>query len=152
MSDMSKELKLKERKDKLETESLKLRQEEKRLNEKRILEFGSIVDKANLGLDSESLYGAMNYIKEVIENDSSIKDKWKQYWVEQNVVKKSKTAVMLKTEEVKKEMVNEVFSRIRKHNLRLNSFRREWYGYVVDAEGLREYLDDLEIRYEMDEV
>lgn len=159
---MKEEIKLKNRKIRLEQESLRLREEQKKFNQRRLIEFGSIINRLELDIDTEVFLGAMLYIKRLIEDDSSIKDKWisdaKEYKNNLSVLKKQKRGIILRIDYDVDKMINyedndkNYEESLRGYGLKWNSFRREWYGYVSDYDALREYLDNLSIKYDINDV
>jgi len=155
---MKEEERLQNTRDRLKKESLALRQKEKKFNERRVTEFGSIINRLELDIDVDVFLGAMLHVKELIESDSNIKDKWRERASEykNNLIelKKQKRGVILKIEESGLHVnFDESCEReIRNFGLKWNSFRREWGGYVTDYEGLVEYLDGMGVKYRIDEV
>ena len=155
---MKEERKLQNTRDRLKKESLALKQKEKKFNERRVIEFGSIVNRLELDIDVDVFLGAMLYVKELVESDGNIKDKWREgaskYKNNLAMLKNQKRGVILKIEEsVLHGNFDESCEReIRSFGLKWNSFRREWGGYVTDYEGLVEYLDGMGVKYRIDEV
>ena len=155
---MKEERKLQNTRDRLKKESLALKQKEKKFNERRVIEFGSIVNRLELDIDVDVFLGAMLHVKELVESDSNIKDKWREaaskYKNNLVMLKNQKRGVILKIEEsVLHGNFDESCEReIRGFGLKWNSFRREWGGYVTDYEGLVEYLDGMGVKYRIDEV
>ena len=155
---MKEEERLQNTRDRLKKESLALKQKEKKFNERRVTEFGSIINRLELDIDVDVFLGAMLHVKELIESDSNIKDKWRERASEYKnnlaMLKKQKRGVILKIEESGLHVnFDESCEReIRNFGLKWNSFRREWGGYVTDYEGLVEYLDGMGVKYRIDEV
>ncbi len=155
---MKEEERLQNTRDRLKKESLALKQKEKKFNERRVTEFGSIINRLELDIDVDVFLGAMLHVKELIESDSNIKDKWREeaskYKNNLAMLKKQKRGVILKIEESGLHVnFDESCEReIRNFGLKWNSFRREWGGYVTDYEGLVEYLDGIGVKYRIDEV
>jgi hypothetical protein len=142
----------------LKKESLALKQKEKKFSERRVIEFGLIVNRLDLDIDLDVFLGAMLHVKELIGSDSNIKDKWREEAskYKNNLVKlkKQKRGVILKIEDnVERGNFDEKCEKeIRNFGLKWNSLRREWGGYVQDYEGLVEYLDGMGVKYRIDEV
>jgi len=155
---MKEEEKLQNTRDRLKKESLALRQKEKKFSERRVIEFGLIVNRLDLDIDVDVFLGAMLHIKKLIGSDSNIKDKWREeagkYRDNLVKLKKQKRGVILKIEEnVERSNFDEKLGKeIRNFGLKWNSFRREWGGYVMDYEVLVEYLDSMGVKYRIDEV
>jgi hypothetical protein len=155
---MKEEEKLQNTKNRLKKESLALKQKEKKFSERRIIEFGSIVNRLDLDIDVDVFLGAMLHIKKLIGSDSNIKDKWREeagkYRDNLVKLKNQKRGVILKIEDnVERSNFDESCEKeIRNFGLKWNSFRREWGGYVMDYEGLVEYLDSMGVKYRIDEV
>ena len=155
---MKEERKLQNTRDRLKKESLALRQKEKKFSERRVIEFGSIVNRLELDIDVDVFLGAMLHVKELVESDSNIKDKWREEAskYKNNLVelKKQKRGVILKIEEggLHGNFDESCEREIRNFGLKWNSIRKEWGGYVIDYNGLVEYLDGMGGEYRIDEV
>ena len=155
---MKEEEKLQNTRDRLKKESLALKQKEKKFSERRVVEFGLIVNRLDLDIDVDVFLGAMLHVKELVESDSNIKDKWREeaskYKNNLVMLKNQKRGVILKIEDnIERGNFDESCEKeIRNFGLKWNSFRREWGGYVTDYEGLVEYLDSMGIKYRIDEV
>ena len=155
---MKEERKLQNTRDRLKKESLALKQKEKKFNERRVIEFGSIVNRLELDIDVDVFLGAMLHVKELVESDSNIKDKWREeaskYKNNLAMLIKQKRGVILKIEEsgLHGNFDESCEREIRSFGLKWNSIRKEWGGYVTDYEGLVEYLDGMDVKYRIDEV
>ena len=155
---MKEEEKLQNTKNRLKKESLALKQKEKKFSERRVVEFGLIVNRLDLDIDVDVFLGAMLHVKELVENDSNIKDKWREeagkYRDNLVKLKNQKRGVILKIEDnaLHGNFDESCEKEIRNFGLKWNSFRREWGGYVMDYDRLVEYLDSMGVKYRIDEV
>lgn len=139
-------LRLEQKKNRLIAEETKLKLKERKMRTRHLIEMGGLIVKAELNhLPTNTLYGSLLSLKESLTNQADIKDQWTKTGktaFEQE--QQQKTAVILKL--VEKPSL-EIHSHIRSHSLKWNHLRNEWYGYVLDIQGLKNGLGGL--KYEL---
>ena len=62
---MKEEKRLQNTRDRLKKESLVLREKEKKLNERKVVDFGLIVSRLELDIDKDTFLGAMLHVKKL---------------------------------------------------------------------------------------
>lgn len=113
---------------KLEMKEKLIKEKERKLRTKRLIELGSIITSAGLDdLEKEILLGAFLEIKNLSGKDGKIND-WRE-----------KGKGFLKTDEelnpqpliisFASELPGEIKTALKKKKFKWNQFRREWYGY-----------------------
>ncbi len=127
----------------LRRRQVQLKLKEQKLRDRHLYEMGRSAKKAGIdALEDEEFLGAMLYLRELIDKDSSLlklfREKAQKHIEQEN---KGKTAIVL-TIGYKDAQSNKAI--LRKHSLKWNQLRKEWYGYVEDLEGLKVDLKSAE--------
>jgi len=145
---------IEEQKAKLERKKLKLAVEENRLKEKErkmrtrhLIEVGGLLVKARLDyLSKAALYGALLSISSELDQNPNIIHRWEQIGKEAfEKEQANKFAVILK---FASEPNNEIRQTIRKLGLKYNRIKQEWYGYVHNLDSLKETVRSVEHQIE----
>lgn len=139
-------LRLEQKKSRLIAEETKLKLKERKMRTRHLIELGGLIVKAKLDhLPTNTLYGSLLSLKESLTKQSDIEDQWTKIGKTSfDQEQQQKTAVILKLAE---KPSLEIRSHIRKHLLKWNHLRNEWYGYVLDVQALKDGLGDL--KYEL---
>ncbi|WP_425360596.1 conjugal transfer protein TraD [Candidatus Tisiphia endosymbiont of Ceraclea dissimilis] len=139
-------LRLEQKKNRLIAEETKLKLKERKARTRHLIELGGLIVKADLdNLPTNTLYGSLLSLKDSLTSQSDIQDQWtKTGKAAFDQEQQQKTAVILKLEE---KPSLEIRAHIRSHTLKWNHLRKEWYGYVLDLQDLKDGLGDL--KYEL---
>jgi len=133
--------KLEQKKARLVMEETRLKIQERKKRTRQLIEVGGLIVKAELDfLSANAIYGGLLEVQKQLSQDKSIISKWeatgkKAFEQEQKLA----TPVILSFPNAP---TPDVKAAIRSHNLRWNSFRKEWYGNVKDLDSLKAYLAD----------
>ena len=131
--------KLEQKKARLVMQETRLKIQERKRRTKRLIEIGGLVVKAELDfLSSNAIYGGLLEMQKQLSQDKSIVSKWES--IGKNAFEqeqKLSTPVIISFQEAPPA---DVKSTVRSHNLRWNSFRKEWYGNAKDFGALKSYL------------
>ena len=131
--------KLEQKKARLVMEETRLKLQERKRRTKRLIEIGALVVKAELDfLSSNAIYGGLIAMQKQLSQDESVISKWES--IGKNAFEqeqKLSTPVILSFHEAP---ASDVKATIRSHNLRWNSFRKEWYENAKDLDTLKSYL------------
>ncbi|MBI3211608.1 MAG: conjugal transfer protein TraD [Simkania negevensis] len=116
------------KKTRLEMREKLLREQERKLRTKHLIEVGALATKAGIGeLDKETLFGAFLELKERAGKQTMV-EKWKGEGRDLfEKEKEQKGEQLIVSFEV--EASQEVKERLKGMKFRWNPFRREWYGY-----------------------
>ena len=131
--------KLEQKKARLVMQETRLKIQERKRRTRRLIEIGGLVVKAELDfLSSNAIYGGLLEMQKQLSQDESVISKWES--IGKNAFEqeqKLSTPVILSFQGPP---ASDVKSAIRSHNLRWNSFRKEWYGLVKALDALKAYL------------
>ena len=146
-----KQILLEQRKNRLLIEETKLKEKQRRLRTRNLIEYGGLIAKAKLDhLSKTTLFGALLTLKTKLEqtnasnhnntNTDTIISNWatlgKEYLEKEQ---QQTTPVILSF--IEKPPLN-IRQEIRKLNLKFNSFRNEWYGNILDLNSLKSLLQN----------
>ena len=146
----AKKTKLEQMRARLAAEEVKLKIKASKQQTKDLIDLGKLVTKAGLtALPSDALYGALLFLKEELSTQDS--DDLLKTWVKiaqtaAEEEKKSFTGVIIIFES---EVPQEIRAHLKHHGLKWNSLRKEWYGRVVDLEGLKGCIGGIGHRLEL---
>ena len=125
------------KKSRLEAKEKLLKQEDRKLHNRRLIEIGTIVSKAGVkDMDNNALLGALLEIKERSSNELTMKE-----WFEngravfQKEIKEIGEALIIS---FNSEPSKEAKKRLKELRFAWNNFRKEWYGY-----GKKKELEDI---------
>ena len=140
-------VKLEQKKNRLIAEETRLRLKERKMRTRHLIEVGGLVTKAGLdNLSTNTLYGAFLSIASSLESNHAIKDEWtklgKAKFDQEQI---NQHGVILKFIQ---EPPSEIRQAIRRHGLKWNRLREEWYGYVTSLDTLKDDLKPLEYKLE----
>lgn len=128
------------KKKQLDAKARKLQEVSRKEKTKSLIRLGSIVEKAGLlDLDQNALLGALIEIAEKSSDKSNI-NSWKRIAESQISSVKDRVAIIMSVEDCDLNTSKDIS---KKHKLKWNSFRKEWYGYAdidqlkVDTKGLK---------------
>ena len=131
--------KLEQKKARLVMQETRLKLQERKRRTRRLIEIGGLVVKAELDfLSSNAIYGGLIEMQKQLSQDKSIISKWESTGknaFEQE--QKLSTPVIISFQGPP---ASDVKATVRSHNLRWNSFRKEWYGNAKDFDALKSYL------------
>lgn len=146
---LAQKLKLQQKKARLTMEEVQLKIKERKMRTRHLIEMGGLVAKAELdNLPANSLFGALVSLKDELIKRPGVQDSWTKVGKEIfDQAEKSKTPIILKFESKPEESIR---SHIRQHGLKWNALRKEWYGYIIDMQSLKNGLVDL--KYELEIV
>jgi hypothetical protein len=132
-------VKLEQKKNRLIIEETRLKLKERKMRTRHLIEVGGLVTKASLDhLPTNTLYGALLSIAELLETNQAIKDEWTKVGKSKlDQEQTNKHAVILKFEQ---EASSDIRKVIRNHGLKWNKLRSEWYGYVTNMDSLKNDL------------
>ena len=134
-------IKLEQKKNRLAAEEMRLKLKERKARTRHLIELGGLVVKADLHyLPTNTLYGALFSLSEALDKDNDIRHKWTKTGKEKlDAELKKITPVIITFSEQPEQLIRDS---IRKHGLRFNRFRKEWYGNVENIESLKGLLAD----------
>ncbi len=139
--------KLEQKKNRLLAEETRLKNNERKLPTRHLIEVGGLVVKAGLDhLPTNTLYGALLSLATTLETDKSARDEWTRIGkakFEQE--ERLKHKVILTFEQQPSSEIRQI---IRNHGLKWNRVRSEWYGEVSDIDALKGELDTTEYKVE----
>jgi hypothetical protein len=140
-------IKLEQKKNRLIAEETRLKLKERKMRTRHLIEMGGLIVKAELDyLPINTLYGALLSIATSLEKNPEIKDEWTKIGkTKLNQEQQNKTAIILKFEQ---EPTNEIRKIIRKHGLKWNKFRMEWYGECHNLQSLKHELANIAFKLE----
>ncbi|EER22270.1 MULTISPECIES: conjugal transfer protein TraD [spotted fever group] len=140
---------LQQKKARLIMEEINFKIKERKMRTRHLIEVGGLVAKAELdNLPTNSLFGALVSLKNELTKYPDIQDHWRQ--IGRNIFEqeeKTSTAVILK---FTSKPIESIRTHIRQHELKWNSLRKEWYGFITDMQSLKDGL--LDIDYELEIV
>lgn len=146
----TKKTKLEQMRARLAAEEVKLRIRAEKQLTKDLIDFGKLVMKAGLtALPHNTLYGALLFLKEELGKSGS--DNMLQTWTKlaeeaTTEEKKSSTGIIII---FASEVPQDIKAQLKQHGLKWNSLRKEWYGHVVELEGLKDCIGTLEYKLEI---
>lgn len=141
-------IKLEQKKNRLIAEEIRLKLKERKMRTRNLIELGGLITKAGLDyLPTNTLYGALLFIAESLNNNSAIKDKWTKIGKTKfDQEKQNKTALILKFEQQPDSSIRQS---VRNHALKWNKYREEWYGDCTDIDALKKDLGTTEYKIEI---
>ena len=144
---MEQKVKLEQKKNRLAAEETKLKLKERKMRTRHLIEVGGLVTKAGLDyLPTNTLYGALLSLALSLESNQSIKDEWTKLGkdkLDQEQVQKQ--AVILKFEQ---QPSSEIRQTIRKHGMKWNRLRQEWWGFITNIDSLQNDLGTIKYKVE----
>jgi len=145
---VAKKVKLEQKKSRLIMEEVKLKLQERKQRTRQLIELGGLVVKAGLdNLDSNTLYGAMLFLKSSMQGNEQIIKSWTQTGSAAfEVEEKTRHAVILTFQHVPEQAIRDA---IRQYGLRWNALRQEWGGYVMELQALKDLLGDMQHKIEL---
>ena len=143
--------KLLQKKNRIALDEAKLALKERKMRTRLLITLGGLVAETGLDeLPTNALCGALLSLKQTIEKEGGIPDRWVKLGDEALAEKtKEKIPVIVK---LKEKPPPETCSLIRKQGLKRNALRDEWYGYVNDIASLESELGGLEYSLEKIEL
>ena len=134
----------------LELKEKLIREKERKLKLKRLLELGDIVAKAEIDhLDVETLLGAFLEIKALSAKEERV-EKWKAFGKESLDIDKVLNPQPLIVS-FESELPMNIKIALRQKKFRWNQFRREWYGYGK-KDDIEEFLKGQKANVEIAQV
>ena len=116
------------KKSRIEAREKRLKEKERKVRTRRLIELGGLVSKAGIEeLNNNSLLGALLDIKEKLKEESTVK-KWKDKGGAAFEADKAQNGEALIVS-FDAEPPREAKDKLRNLGLRWNRFRREWQGY-----------------------
>lgn len=139
---------LEQKKARLIVEETNFKIKERQMRIKHLMAMGGLVAKANMDyLPSNTLYGALLSLKELLDNDATVENSWQEKGkLVLNQESAIKLPIILKLAAKPNQQTS---SHIRNHGLKWNQLRQEWYGYVTDINSLQEGLQNIEYDLEI---
>lgn len=120
-------------KKRIEFQEKLLREKEKKFRTKRLIQMGSLFEKAGIdNLDKSSLIGALMEIKALSKDKKKVAE-WKDHgekYLNTDTNENLHTLLISFEGETDKEAVG----LLRQNNFKWNRFRKEWYGYGIKSE------------------
>ena len=143
----NKKLKLEQRKARLLKEEITLKNKERKLKTRNLIEYGGLIIKTELDkLTKDILFGALSTLTTQLKINPEIIHQWQKLGEGLfNAQTKNKSAIILKFDA---EPSNGIRTTIRQVGLKYNRIRNEWYGYVEDLENLKIYIKDIQYTLE----
>ncbi|CCB87786.1 conjugal transfer protein TraD [Simkania negevensis] len=121
-------MKLALKKSRIEAQEKRLKEKERKIRTRRLIELGGLVSKAGVEeLNNNALLGALLDIKEKLNEESTVK-KWKDKGAAAFEKDKAQNGEALIVS-FDAEPPREAKDKLRNLGLRWNRFRREWQGY-----------------------
>lgn len=149
MADITlKKVKLEQKKSRLIMEEVKLKIQERKHRTRHLIELGGLIVKAQLdSLDSNTLYGALLFLKSSMHGNEQIIKSWTQAGSGAfESEEKTRQPVILTFPAVPELKIRDL---IRQHGLRWNALRQEWAGYVTEMQSLKDTLSDMPHKFEL---
>lgn len=140
-------IKLEQKKNRLIAEETRLKDKERKMRTRHLIETGGLVVKVGLDhLPTNTLYGALLFLASSLESNQSIKDEWTQIGKTKfDQEEKLKHKVILTFEQQPSSEIRQI---IRNHGLQWNRIREEWYGYVNNIDALKDDLGNIKYKVE----
>lgn len=138
---------LEQKKSRLIQQEMNLKLKERKMRVRSLIENGGLITKAGLDhLSTNALYGALLSLKQSLNDD--VINQWTVIGQEALQKEQSdKTAIILKLDDQPNPDVKNL---IKSHNLKWNSLRKEFYGYVSNLNALKTSLSDLNINFDIE--
>ncbi|MCC8399433.1 MAG: conjugal transfer protein TraD [Rickettsia endosymbiont of Platyusa sonomae] len=140
--------KLQQKKARLIMEEINFKIKERKMRTRHLIEMGGLVAKAELdNLPTNSLFGALISLKNEITKHPDTEERWTKIGKDIfDQEEKNRSAIILKFSSKPKESIR---THIRQHGLKWNALRKEWYGYIIDMQSLKNGLLDIEYQLEI---
>ncbi|MGV2433295.1 MAG UNVERIFIED_CONTAM: conjugal transfer protein TraD [Rickettsiaceae bacterium] len=140
--------KLEAKKNRLILEENKIKEKERKMRTRHLIEVGGLVVKVGLDhLPTNTLYGALLTLSEKLNQNSSIQDTWTNLGAAAfKSEQKTTTPIILKLKSTPEKNIRDL---IRNHNLSWNRLRKEWYGNVHNLDELKKSLENTEYEIEV---
>jgi hypothetical protein len=140
-------IKLEQKKNRLIAEETRLKQKERKMRTRHLIETGGLVVKVGLDhLPTNTLYGALLSLASSLESNKSIKDEWTKIGktqLDQEQIHQHGVIVHFA-----QEPSSETRQIIRNHGIKWNRLRQEWWGFITNIDSLQNDLGTIKYKVE----